>query len=245
MSEYYCSLCDYTSDLLKNAERHIIKKNKCGNNPEILIRNIEIICEYCNKKYSSKPNLKIHQKKSCNAKQLILEKEVEQLKEELTKTKIALEFSQKPQTVNITNNNIIINMNGYKNTSFEHISDKQYNRAIGRLLMSVPQMIQDVHFNPKIPENHNIYISNIKNKYAMVYDGKNWEIKDQERVIDDLIRDHEYAMEEWLGGEGEKFPKAMDNFNKYLDVKEKDGALRTMKEEIKLILYNKRDMIKK
>jgi hypothetical protein len=81
------------------------------------------------------------------------------------------------------------------------------------MIYSVPQMIENVHFDPKVPENHNIYISNIKNKYAMVYDGKKWCSKPQEQVIDQLINDQEYAIEDWL-------------------------------EEVKLLLYNNRNVIK-
>ena len=79
--------------------------------------------------------------------------------------------------------------------------------------MSVPSLIKEVHFNPNVPENHNIYISNIKNKYAMVYDGTRWEIKDQDETIDKLIIDQEYAIEEWIGI-GEKYPKAMEKYGK-------------------------------
>ena len=114
----------------------------------------------------------------------------------------------------------------------------------------VPQMIQDVHFNKKTPENHNIYISNIKNKYAMVYDGEKWCSKPQEKVITELINDQEYAIEEWLG-EGEKFPKEMERFNKYLDRKENgingykaEEIKEQIREEVKLLLYNNRSVIK-
>ena len=48
-------------------------------------------------------------------------------------------------------------------------------------------MIEKIHFNPKKPENHNVYISNIKNKYAMVYDGNKWNLKNQDETIGDLI----------------------------------------------------------
>jgi len=34
---------------------------------------------------------------------------------------------------------------------------------------SVPKLIEAIHFNPDKPENQNVYIPNIKNKYALQY----------------------------------------------------------------------------
>ena len=79
----------------------------------------------------------------------------------------------------------------------------------------------------------------------MVYNGEEWEIKDQCQTIDKLIGNQEYELENWVNEVGDKHPKEMNKFNRYLDVKEKDGALDAMKEEVKLMLYNKRKMIGK
>ena len=84
----------------------------------------------------------------------------------------------------------------------------------------------------------------------MVYDGEKWCSKPQDQVIDDLINDQEYAIEEWLG-EGEKFPKEMDKFNKYLEKKETEAPdsgimiKDAIREEVKLLLYNNRGIVKK
>lgn len=244
--KYKCGRCGFKTSRKGDIKRHIKRVITCYPLLEDILPIIleeeesnKINCKYC-KKDISELNIKRHEL-NCVTKN---EKIIKEKDEEIKKLEQKIQLLENTTVINnITNNNIIININGYKKTSFEHLSDKQYNKAIGRLLMSVPQLIEDVHFNPKMPENHNIYISNIQNKYAMVYDGKNWETKDQERVINELISDHEYAMEEWLGGEGEKFPNAMEKFNKYLNIKEKDGAMKSMKDEIKLLLYNKRDMI--
>ena len=39
---------------------------------------------------------------------------------------------------------------------------------------STLKLTEAVHFNAKYPEFHNIYITNMKDKYAMMYDGVNW-----------------------------------------------------------------------
>jgi len=122
--------------------------------------------------------------------------------------------------------------------------DKDYIHCLNRMIMSIPTLITKIHFDPKHPENHNIYIPNIQHNYAMIYDRKEWKLRDMNDTIDDLIRDHEMVLEEWIDCGGKKFPKAMENFKTYLEKREEFGVENTIKKEIKLLLYNKRKMIK-
>ena len=50
---------------------------------------------------------------------------------------------------------------------------------------SIPKLIQAIHFNPEKPENHNVYIPNIKNSYAMVWNGDKWDLSNQEDILDE------------------------------------------------------------
>lgn len=242
---YCCSGCNYTSYIIKHVQRHIDRKNKCCEAPTIDSKIVSLQCDHCQKQISSASSLKRHQntcKKTIQSKenQRILELE-EQLK---LKEKELQEALNKPTTVinNINNGTIILN--GYRDTSFEHLKDKQFKKAIGRLIYCVPQLIGDVHFNAKAPENHNIYISNIGGKYAMVYDGVKWCSQPQDSTIDQLISDQEYAIEEWLG-EGDRFPKEMAEFNRYLEKKENNKIKDEIKEEVRMLLYNNRSLIKR
>ncbi len=63
-------------------------------------------------------------------------------------------------------------------------------------------------------------------------------------TIDKLLRNHEIMLEEWIDCGGDEFPQAMKNFKTYLEKREENGVEDTIKEEIKLLLYNKRNMIK-
>ena len=240
---FNCSDCGYNNDKKFAVQRHIKKVCSTATIEEI---SVDITCTHCGREYTTRPVLQQHLK-SCKVLKEDREsqqaQEIEDLKRQLEEAK------SRPQTVNynVNVNNLIIN--GYRQTSFEHLTDKHYQRAVHRMVNMVPQMIQDVHFNTKAPENHNIYISNIKNKYAMVYDGEKWCSKPQDQVITDLINDQEYAIEEWLG-EGDNFPKEMKKFNQYLDRKENgingfksEEIKEQIREEVKLLLYNNRTKI--
>ena len=143
-------------------------------------------------------------------------------------------------TQNIQNN---IKLVAYKDTDLSHLTDKDYLQCLNRSNMVIPNLIKRIHFNPKKPENQNIYISNIKNKYVMIYDGGKWNLHNREDTIDDLIDTNEIVieqkLEEWMEN-GKEYPDIMKKFNRYLEKKEKDQVKNAIKEEIKLILFNNR-----
>ena len=53
----------------------------------------------------------------------------------------------------------------------------------------IPRLIKEIHFNPNIPENHNIFLSNRNknNKHLQVYRDKHWEIENKSTEIDNLL----------------------------------------------------------
>jgi len=111
----------------------------------------------------------------------------------------------------------------------------------------VPYLIEKVHFDADKPENHNVYISNLKNKYVMMYDGAQWNCKDREEEISNLFDDNqgviEHKLEEWIDN-GKKYPDAMRKFNRYIEKKDNDKVVNKVKDEIKLLLFNKRTVVK-
>jgi cupin superfamily acireductone dioxygenase involved in methionine salvage len=110
--------------------------------------------------------------------------------------------------------------------------------------MSIPHLIEKTHFDPKKPENHNIYISNLSRGHAMVYDGsKKWVVKTQDEVIEDLIGQNEYRLEDWVTEGSKKYPKAMKKFEKYVEKRDEKGVPEIVRKEIKMMLYNNRDLI--
>lgn len=68
--EFKCSKCNYVSRLKHHLTRHVNKKNKCGENPQIVEIPIELKCNGCNKTYSSETTLKRHLK-ICKATKIV------------------------------------------------------------------------------------------------------------------------------------------------------------------------------
>ena len=174
-------------------------------------------------------------KKELEKKDKVLDKQNTQIDELIKKAGIT--------TTNIQNNFKLLS---YQNTDISHINDQIIKSCLGHSNFCVPHLVKTIHFNPKKPENHNIYISNIKNNYAMIYDGKKWNLTDRDETLSKLIDDKEVILEqrleEWIEN-GNKYPDIMDKFNRYLSKKESEKVINLIKEEIKLLLFNNRKMV--
>ena len=178
-----------------------------------------------------------------NEHKLELKKKDKQIEELMKKTGISI-GTQNINT-NIQNN---IKILAYNKTDISHLKDKDYLNFINHNNFCVPYMIKKLHFDPKKPENHNIYISNMKNSYIMIWDGIKWNLKDRHEIINDMIEDNtnilEDKIEDWIN-KGKEYPLIMKKFDRYLEKKETDAILNKIKQEIKFILFNNRKMINK
>ena len=83
----------------------------------------------------------------------------------------------------------------------------------------------------------------MKDKYIMVYEEGNWNLKNKMKEIDELYNDKEILLEDWLDEYQHKYPELRKKFEKYLNNKENDETMNIIKEEIKLLMYNKKKSI--
>jgi len=192
-------------------------------------------------------NLQLEQQRSDSEKKdkimekkdKIMEKKDKQLENQQKQIDKLMDKLQVPQQINnntnIQNNNFRLS---YKETDVSHLTDTDYRTAINNIIMCVKTLIEIVHLDPEHPENMNIYISNLKDKYIMVYTGETWELKNREYEMNHLYDHNEMLLSEWLSEHGTQ--DLRERFERYLSRKE--GAINMIHEEIKLMLYNKRHL---
>ena len=138
---------------------------------------------------------------------------------------------------NITNNNnntVNIKVLAYKDTDISHLTDRDYQRALNRASMCIPQILEKVHFDPEKPENHNVVISSMNNKYIKLHDGQKWNLRDREETVEDLFADAEdlleNKLESWQEEENPKSEWATKKYQIYLEVKEKAELYKKIKQ---------------
>ena len=115
------------------------------------------------------------------------------------KTKIRQE-QKKPSVV----------LTDYKNPN---APNKLYEDAARHDLFFIPYAIEYIHFNPELPENHNIIATNSRNGMAKVFDGKIWKTVELDNLIKELISTYELIFGELNGIDSQKY----NCITKYLD----------------------------
>jgi hypothetical protein len=141
-------------------------------------------------------------------------------------------------TNNIVNNIVLI---GYGKEDFAKIPEKKIKQIFNRGYMSCVGLTDEIHFNPKYPEYHNVYISSMKDKYAMMYNGTEWKLVGKTELIDSIYDDKKEYIEENIDDFCDSLTGSKkDAIYNWLKMDHDDDKIKEMKEEIKLLLYNKK-----
>ena len=217
-------------------------------------------CKYCSKIYKYRSGLSKHIKYTCkknndedfkelarllneNQKQIGLKnKQIETMQKQIDKLTNKLQI-QNINNGTIINNTMNIQLLNHKDTDYSHLTHKDYITCIKDCNRCVKTLIEKVHFNANKPENMNIYLSNIKGRYLMIYKDNEWQIQDKKIQIDDMYDYNEYVLENWYDEYVEKYPSIIESFKTYLKNRDSNTMLNIIKEEILVMLYNKRKMI--
>jgi hypothetical protein len=147
-------------------------------------------------------------------------------------------------TGNTTNNllNIAkVNIVKFGSENISHISDDMYRKILGRGVRSIEAFIECSHFDVTHPENHNIYITNIRNEYLVLYDGDKWIITQRDEKLEDII----YAKSDFLCRKFEELSSSMHmndvfKFKKFMEIKDDQETIDLIKHELVLKFYNNR-----
>lgn len=180
----YCTTCDKHFARAFNFERHKeseYHKKRITNS----IHSNKYECT-CGKIYNHRQSYHRHIKVCTLYNKPQQEDEIEKMKKQI---EYLLEQRGNMQTIGTQNNhniNIQINAFGHENT--EYITDNLYHNCICRIYDSIPCLIEQVHFNPKHPENHNVKITNKKLPHASILsENQQWKLMDKQQVIQDMM----------------------------------------------------------
>jgi len=256
-----CKACNYFTDVRCNFNRHLKsskhnKKMRVQNLPTVITD--ELTCKKCEKVFKSDESMRKHINYRCKEtkdnpelryttlKLKQAEKELNQEKKnkeklvekhiELLEKHVEMLSQHSNHTTNNTTNNTVniqnITLLAYKDTDTSHLTPKDYMHCI-KEPHGMTHLIEKIHFNPMKPENRNISMSNLKDKYMMMYDGEQWLIVHKDK-IGDIYAHKEILMSQWV----EEHPELKDKFCRYIQDVDQDIRSRA-EEDIKLMIYNK------
>jgi len=251
---------DGSNYVYDDQEITILKKpHKPHKTSQKKVRQSVHVCGYCKKEFTRYDNLMRHKNKYCKVRKkndeemakLLnrLVKEMEDLKKTNKKlqtdmgnikgnTKTTHTNSHNTQnTTNVQNN---INLLSFGNDNMKNISNEEIKKILKRGFKSIQLMTKKTNFDPDIPENHNVYINNIKSQYAITYNKGKWELDRVENVIDRIYDDkYGFLERKYYELKNELKPYDRKKIERILD--EYEGVKESeIFGEIRLILYNNR-----
>lgn len=234
---YECKYCKKILQHHTSLSRHI--KYSCKYNKDEDLKELARLFNEKEKQKNYKDNELVQMIRKKDKQMENMQKQIDKLTNKLQIQNI----NHGTVNTNSNNNTINIQLLNHKDTDYSHLTPKDYIMCINNCNYCVKTLIEKVHFNPDKPENMNIFLSNIKGKYIMIYKDNEWQIQDKKEKIDDLYDSNEMMLDIWYDEYKEKYPEIMKSFKRYLKNKDGDQLLNKMKDEILMMLYNKRKMI--
>jgi hypothetical protein len=180
--------------------------------------------------------------------------EISDIKAKMDRAVVVAKPDKDPNNFNLVNNNNVLNNNvlnvnieNFKDTKDFLTNDRKY-YLLQRGMNALPYLVKDVNFNPERPENHNMYISNIKTKTAQVKENGQWVKRDARILVNDIIYDYDCR---YFRGFAEnpdpdidrEYPKATKYYYEYVDITDNKEAQKKIQNEIIEMMYNNREMI--
>ena len=216
MVEYECDKCGKIFMNKTDRDRHCAMKYPCVKTNK---------CNTCGKYFTHRSALYRHIKK---CKGNIAVKTTNTIIDNRTNT--------------INNLNVAkVNVVKFGSENISYISDDIYKQILGRGIRAIEEFIEYSHFDRTHPKNHNIYITNIRNEYLVLYDGDKWTITRRDEKLEDII----YAKSDFLCRKFEELSESMHpndvfKFKKYLAVKDDQVTINRIKDDLSIKLYNNR-----
>ena len=252
--------CDYNDHLNRKIPCQKITLNCSKITPKCSEKESMIECKYCGKEFTRQFNLTRHIDKNCKIKKendnkmedimtmlIEMKEDMRKLKEENAQYK---KIINNTQNVKIdTQNNVILNLVAYGHEDTSKITSGEFKRILNRGFNSVPALLEKMHFDKNKPENHNVYISNMRDDHILVYDGEKWKLEDRDDMLQTIYDDKANILitkfKDIGVGLDENTIRMFNRFKKMYENEDDETAIKRIKKEMKSVMYNNREMVQK
>jgi len=158
-------------------------------------------------------------------------------------------------TINNTVNNTYVMKFGSENSLEEHLNKKELEYILSKHLCVIQASVQTLHFNKRLPHLLNVYLSAKNAKDGLIFDGKKYILDPLDNILDDLYNDHKGFVENLIESRDDLKLVYKQEFIDYIlnvfeilennDNPNKNKKINKIKADIKLILYNERELAEK
>jgi hypothetical protein len=143
----------------------------------------------------------------------------------------------------VNTQNIVINF-GQENIN--KLTGKEKSEILESSLYSIIKCAEKVHFNPRLPQQHNVYSTNIRSKHAYKYLDSKYVLTNQKELIDDIIENRKEDVRLLLTKYGmqiraiycEKIKGLLERMDNH-----DENEMKRARDAIAYLLFNNRDLI--
>lgn len=243
---YTCS-CGYSSNTKANLIRHARRKGSICvvdlDSIKKIHESVSFTCDSCNATFKHVTSLNRHMKK-CKGGET----------EEVTipnSNYSHINGNHNSNTQNIDNSvhnvHVTINIQSFDEFTPDGVKKQNFKTWMREGCTNVIlESLKEQQFNEGQPEKMNVFISNLKDRIARVYDGSRWMARDGNDVANNVFQKYTCSIQEVVDEcEEEMVDKATQRlisiWNKNMD---KEQFENHAKQEILLLLYNLRNIVK-
>jgi len=198
--------------------------------------------KYCKEKFKKQDELaelKVKLAQKDEEMKLEIAKKEQILKEQIDFMKKQIEILMKKagnSTTNIDNSvntdnsitdnkQINININGFGKEDLSYLTDRYFRELFNIPFSAITTLVEDIHFNPKKPQNWNAKIPDDKTSKALVYNAEKemWVKREKKEVINDMVEksynmlDSNFEIQKEAKTLDEKGKRKFENFMKIYD----------------------------
>ena len=227
--QYICTGCKKKFKNSKNLNQHIYRYG-CKKKEEEVIKESSKIAEL-EEKLALKDLL-------LEEKDLIIEERLAVKDAEMDFLKKQIEILMKKAGNNTTNTDnsindnsindnkqIHININGFGKEDLSYLTDRYFRELFNIPFSAITTLVEDIHFNPKKPQNWNAKIQDDKTSKALIYNAekKMWVKREKKEVINEMVEksynmlDANYEIQKEAKTLDEKGKRKFGNFMKIYD----------------------------
>jgi hypothetical protein len=139
-----------------------------------------------------------------------------------------------------------ITIHNYGSECMEHMTLKRIIFVFDKSFRSVLECVKLKHFSPLAPQNKNVCIRDMKSKYAYTFCDGNWDIVGRTTLIDEMYEDIcEYLEEKVVEFADEIDVKFINKIRNFLEKKDEDNTASQIKDDLMMLLFNKRHVCSK
>jgi hypothetical protein len=235
---FYCNDCCCGFQRKSNYDYHLttIKhKNRVSKQ-----KTPSFVCSFCNKSFSHCSSLSRH-KTNCEENQI---KEAEKdtptvdLEAKIKELRERVEEIKKSREEEILRSQNKVSVNCFGNENLDYIADNDILDCMNNINVSIPVLLEKIHFDPEHPENNNVRIPNKKLPHAEIMNNKSkWELISKKDTIHSMVETaYNILCKTFREKQHELTVNMQQNFRDFQEIYRHRRTIRDIKTKVELLI---------